>query len=104
MDDELDGEVERTRGGHHRCPDRHPAFAETTDPADSKPVIFRPDLDAPPGPVSIGSGRRLEVNLFTISDGVLAILVGGSIAQWNRALQLSAPVLESVVVSLTDPR
>jgi hypothetical protein len=71
---------------------------ETTDPADTDPVIFRPVLDTPPGPVSIGSGRRLEVNLFTISDGVLAILVGGSIAHWDRAQELSRPVLESVIV------
>jgi hypothetical protein len=73
--------------------------ADTTDPADSDPVIFRPVLTTPAGPVSIGSGRRLQINLFTVSDGVLAILVGGSIAQWDRALQLSGPVLESVVLS-----
>jgi hypothetical protein len=72
--------------------------ADTTDPADSDPVIFRPVLDTPAGPISIGSGRRLEINLFTVSEGVLAILVGGSIAQWDRAEQLSAPVLETIVV------
>jgi hypothetical protein len=71
----------------------------TADPADSDPVIFRPVMNTSPGPVSIGSGRRLQVSLFTLPDGVLAILVGGSIAQWDRALQLSAPVLESVVVA-----
>jgi hypothetical protein len=74
--------------------------ADTTDPADSDPVIFRPVLNTPPGPISIGSGRRLQVNLFTTPDGVLAILVGGSIAQWDRAVQLSEPVLESVIVGV----
>lgn len=74
-------------------------IVDTADPADSQPVIFRPVMDTPPGPISIGSGRRLEINLFTASDGVLAILVGGSIARWDRALALSEPVLESVVIS-----
>lgn len=72
---------------------------DTTDPADSNPVIFRPVLNTPAGPVSIGSGRRLQVDLYSTRDGVLAILVGGSITQWDRAVQLSAPVLESVVLS-----
>jgi hypothetical protein len=74
-------------------------LADTTDPADAQPVVFRPVLDTPPGPVSIGSGRRLQVDLFTIPGGVLAILVGGSIAEWTRAMELSAPVLDSMVVS-----
>jgi hypothetical protein len=72
---------------------------DTTDPADSDPVIFRPVLTTPAGAVSIGSGRRLEVNLFTVKEGVLAILVGGSIAQWDRAEQLSPPVLDSIIVT-----
>ena len=71
---------------------------ETTDPAHSDPVIFRPVLNTPPGPVSIGSGRRLEINLFDVNGQVLAILVGGSIAEWDRAKQHSRPVLDSVVV------
>jgi hypothetical protein len=74
--------------------------ADTTDPADSDPVIFRPVLHTPAGPISIGSGRRLEINLFNTPDGVLAILIGGSIAQWDRAVQLSEPVLRSVIVGL----
>lgn len=74
-------------------------IVDTTDPADSQPVIFRPVLTTPAGPISIGSGRRLEINLFTVDQGVLAILVGGSIAQWDRAVQLSKPVLDSIIVS-----
>jgi len=73
-------------------------YIDTTDPADSQPVIFRPVLPTPAGPLSIGSGRRLQINLFTVKQGVLAILVGGSIAQWDRAEQLSAPVLDSIIV------
>jgi len=72
---------------------------ETTDPADSNPVIFRPVLITPPGPISIGSARRLQVDLYTLPDTVLAILVGGSVAQWDRAVQLSGPVLQSVYVA-----
>ena len=72
---------------------------DTTDAADSDPIIFRPVLNTPAGPLSIGSGRRLQIHLFTISDGVLAILVGGSIAEWSRTVRLSKPVLESTVVA-----
>jgi hypothetical protein len=72
--------------------------AETTDPPDADPVIFRPVLDSPAGPISIGSARHLQINLIATPDGVLAILVAGSVAEWDRALQLSKPVLDSVVI------
>jgi len=71
---------------------------ETTDPSDTEPPVFRPVLVIAAGPLSIASGRRLQVNLFETPNGVLAILVGGSVAEWNRALQASEPVLESVTI------
>ncbi len=72
---------------------------DTTDPADTDPPIFRPVLTVPPGPLSIGSGRRLQVSLLDLDGSVLAILVGGSIAEWDRALELSRPVLESMTIA-----
>jgi hypothetical protein len=71
---------------------------ETTDPPETEPPLFRPVLVIAAGPLSIASGRRLQVNLFDTPNGVLAILVGGSIAEWDRALQASEAVLESVTI------
>jgi hypothetical protein len=56
-------------------------------------------LIVPPGPLSIASGRRLEVTLLDMDGSVMAILVGGSIAEWARALELSRPVLKSVTIA-----
>jgi hypothetical protein len=75
------------------------AVIETTDPPDTQPPVFRPVLDTAAGPLSIASGRRLWVSLLPVEDGVLAVLVGGSIAKWDRALELAEPVLESIVIS-----
>jgi hypothetical protein len=75
------------------------AVIETTDPPDSQPPVFRPVLDTAAGPLSIASGRRLWVSLLPVGDGVLAVLVGGSIVEWDHALELAEPVLETVVVS-----
>jgi hypothetical protein len=72
---------------------------ETTDPADTSPPIFRSVLDTAAGPLSIASYRRLWVSLLPIENGVLAVLVGGSVAEWDRALELAEPVLESIVIS-----
>jgi hypothetical protein len=75
------------------------AVIETTDPPDTQPPVFRPVLDTAAGPLSIASGRRLWIGLLPVGDGVLAVMVGGSIAKWDRALELAEPVLESIVVS-----
>jgi hypothetical protein len=72
---------------------------ETTDPADTDPPVFRQVMTVPAGPLSIGSGRRLEVTLLDMHGSVLAILVGGSIAEWERALERSRPVLDSVTIA-----
>jgi hypothetical protein len=72
---------------------------ETTDPADSSPPIFRPVLTVSAGPLLIASGRRLWLSLLPVSNGVLAVMVGGSIAEWDYALEIAEPVLESIVVT-----
>ena len=71
---------------------------ETSDPANTDPPVFRPVLVVAAGPLSIASGRRLQVSLFDTPSGVLAILVGGSIVEWDRALDRSTPVLDSVTI------
>ena len=50
------------------------------------------------GPLTIASGRRLQIDLVDVHMGVLAIMVGGSTAEWDRAIELSTPVLESVTI------
>jgi hypothetical protein len=51
-----------------------------------------------PGLLGIDAGRKLWIGLFDTADGVLAIMVGGSIAQWDKALKAAEPVLGSVFV------
>ena len=55
-------------------------------------------LDVPPGLLGIDPSRRLWISLFDTGEGVLAVLVGGSVARWDAALQEAEPVLESVVI------
>jgi hypothetical protein len=56
-------------------------------------------LDVSVGRLGIDSGRWLWISVFDTPDGILAVMVGGSIAQWARALGLAEPVLESIVMS-----
>jgi hypothetical protein len=72
---------------------------ETTDPPDTSPPVFRQVLNTAAGPISIASGRRLWISLLPVGDGVIAVMVGGSIAEWDHALELAEPVLESVVIT-----
>jgi hypothetical protein len=55
-------------------------------------------LHAPPGALSISPGRRLWIAFFDTPDGLLAIMVGGSVAKWEEALAVAEPVLESVTI------
>jgi len=59
---------------------------------------FRPVFDVAAGPISIGPGRRLWVGWFDVAGGVLAVLIGGSVAQWAAAVTAAQPILASVVV------
>ena len=68
---------------------------ETTDP-DLAAARFVPVLRVPAGPISIASGRRLQVDLLDTDDGVLAVLVGGSVRAWDAAWDAATPVLESI--------
>ena len=55
-------------------------------------------MDVAPGRLGIDPGRRLWMSLFDTPDGVLAVMVGGSVARWDDALRIAEPVLESVVI------
>ena len=55
-------------------------------------------LRVPPGPLGIDAGRRLWIALFDTSAGLVAIMVGGSVAGWDEALRAAEPVLETVTI------
>ena len=55
-------------------------------------------MDVPPGPLGIDPGRRLWIAFFETDDGLLAIMVGGSVERWDEALLTAEPVLESVEI------
>jgi len=57
-----------------------------------------PVLDVSVGRLSFDPGRRLWISFFDTSNGVLAVIVGGSVARWDHALKIAEPVLESVVI------
>jgi hypothetical protein len=57
-----------------------------------------PILDVPPGRLGIDPGRRLWIALFDTTAGLLAVMVGGSIADWDHALTVAEPVLESILI------
>ena len=57
-----------------------------------------PIMQVSAGMLGIDPKRRLWVSLFDTPDGVLAVMVGGSVATWDHALATAEPVLESVLV------
>jgi hypothetical protein len=57
-------------------------------------------LHVPPGPLLISPSRRLWIAFFDTPEGLLAIMVGGSVVKWDEALAAAEPVLESVTVGL----
>jgi len=50
----------------------------------------------PPGPLGIDPGRRLWVAFLDTPDGLLAVMVGGSVKEWQEAMDAAEPVLESI--------
>jgi hypothetical protein len=48
------------------------------------------------GTVSIDSERRLWIAFFPTPDGVVTVMIGGSVATWDHALLAAEPVLETV--------
>ena len=59
-------------------------------------------LDVPRGTIGLNGDRRLWMALFDTDDGLLAIMVGGSIERWDEALAAAEPVLESIEIGRPD--
>lgn len=57
-----------------------------------------PIFDVPAGRLGIDADRRLWIALFDAPEGVLAVMVGGSTADWEHALTVAEPVLETIVI------
>ena len=57
-----------------------------------------PILDVPAGRLGIDADRRLWIAIFDTPDGVLAVMVGGSTGDWEQALTVAEPVLETIVI------
>lgn len=66
-------------------------------------TVTSPVLEVAPGRLAFDPGRRLWMSFFDTSDGLLAVLVGGAAADWDRALAVAEPVLESVVIGGAAP-
>jgi hypothetical protein len=60
-------------------------------------------LRVPAGPLAIAPDRRLWMSFFDTPDGVLAVMVGGSVARWEDSLAIAEPVLESVRIGDAAP-
>jgi hypothetical protein len=55
-------------------------------------------MHVPPGPLGISPGRRLWIAFFDTPEGLVAVMVGGSVQKWEQALLAAEPVLESVTI------
>ena len=62
-----------------------------------------PVLQVPAGPLAISPERRLWVSFFDTPNGVLAVMVGGSVTRWEDSLSIAEPVLESVRIGDAAP-
>ena len=56
-------------------------------------------MQVAPGTLSFDPNRRLWISLFDTGEGIMAVIVGGSVAEWDRALALAQPVMETIVIT-----
>ena len=59
-------------------------------------------IGLPPGTIGINGDRRLWMAFFDTDEGLLAIMIGGSIEKWDEALAAAEPVLESIEIGRPD--
>ena len=52
----------------------------------------------PRGVIAINPERRVWIAFFDTDQGLLAIMVGGSVERWDEALSTAEPVLDSVEI------
>lgn len=57
-------------------------------------------VHVPPGPLEIPPGRRLWIAFVETPEGLVAIMVAGSVAKWEAAMAAAEPVLESVTIGI----
>jgi len=67
---------------------------DAADP-DIEAQVFVPVLEIALGPISIASGRRFELRLVDTADGLLAVVLGGSVRTWEGARIAAEPILAS---------
>jgi len=53
-------------------------------------------MELGPGTLGIDPGRKLWIACFTTPQGLVAVMVGGSVAKWNEALAAAEPILQSI--------
>jgi hypothetical protein len=58
--------------------------------------VFVPVFEIALGPISIASGRRLEMRLVQSEAGLLAVLLGGSVRRWDSSRSVAAPIMDSI--------
>lgn len=49
-----------------------------------------------PGTLGIDAGRKLWIACLATPDGLVAVMVGGSVTKWDEALAAAKPILESI--------
>jgi hypothetical protein len=59
-------------------------------------------MGLPPGFIGLDPDRRLWIAFFDTDEGLLAIMVGGSIDGFEEALAAAEPILESVEIEQQD--
>lgn len=59
---------------------------------------YVPVIRVLPGPLQIDTGRRLSITFLDTPDGLLAVMVGGSVDRWADATAAADPVLASVTI------
>jgi len=70
-------------------------LVDAADP-DVEAQVFVPVLEIALGPISIASGRRLELRLVDTAGGLLAVLLGASVRTWETARTATEPILASI--------
>ncbi|HEX5043709.1 MAG TPA: hypothetical protein VFV75_12435 [Candidatus Polarisedimenticolaceae bacterium] len=53
-------------------------------------------MELSPGTLGIDPGRKLRIACFSTPHGLVAVMVGGSVARWKDAEAAAQPVLDSI--------
>jgi hypothetical protein len=53
-------------------------------------------MELGPGALGIDPGRKLRIACLTTPDGLVVVMVGGSVTKWEEALAAAEPILRSI--------